>query len=87
MVLTGDLDMATTVDVLGCLHSLVGGRTDVVVDVSGLGFIDSTGLNALVAARREAERLGCTLTLRRPARCVRRVLDITGLDKVFAIEP
>jgi anti-sigma B factor antagonist len=86
VVVAGDLDMATAGDMSQQLAEVVGAGTDVVVDLSGLEFIDSTGLNALIAARRASEGRGGTLTLRRPARCVRRVLGITGLDQVFAIE-
>jgi anti-sigma B factor antagonist len=86
VVVAGDLDMATAADMAQHLAEVVGAGTDVVVDLSGLEFIDSTGLNALIAAWRASRGRGRTLTVRRPAHCVRRVLGITGLDQVFAIE-
>jgi anti-anti-sigma factor len=59
--------------------------TDVVVDLSALRFIDSSGLTVLVRAR-EAEQRGHSITLRRPAAIVAKVLAITGMDRVFTIE-
>jgi anti-sigma B factor antagonist len=87
VVLSGELDMATSEAAAACLAALVETAGDIVVDLSGLQFIDSTGLSALLTACRESEDRGRTLTLRRPARTVRRVLTMTGLDRVFRIEP
>ena len=87
MAVAGDLDMATASVMARRLSELVQGGTDVVVDLSGLGFIDSSGLRALMTANQQFEDQGTTLTLRRPTRNVARLLAITGLDQVFTIEP
>jgi anti-sigma B factor antagonist len=59
---------------------------DVVVDLSRLSFIDSTGLNVLVDAYKRLTTSGHQMTLRAPARRVMAVLEITGLDAVLNIE-
>jgi len=87
VVLSGELDMATATVLARHLSAVVRGGTDVIVDISDVTFIDSSGLRALIDARRQSEDRGRTLTLRWPARNVSRVLAITGLDGVFAIEP
>ncbi len=87
MALSGELDMATTRTMSDHLSELVRSGTDVVVDLRGLCFIDSSGLSALMAARQQSEDRGTTLTLRAPTRTVTRLLTITGLDRVFTIEP
>jgi anti-anti-sigma factor len=59
---------------------------NVVVDLSGVTFIDSTGLGVLVAALNRAREAGGQMTLRGPTRSTRKVLDITGLSQLVAIE-
>ena len=75
-VLTGELDMAAADQVAQATVG-VDGDGDVVFDLGGLAFIDSSGLRAVL---RVAERIGGgTLILRSPSDPVRRVLDIVGL--------
>ena len=54
----------------------------VVVDLSRVTFIDSTGLGVLVGALKRVREKG-ELSLVCPQRQVRRVFEITGLTKVF----
>jgi anti-sigma B factor antagonist len=56
------------------------------VDLSGVTFMDSTGLGALIAIQKKAEP-SHVLILEKPTRSVRRVLEVTGLHEVFTIEP
>jgi anti-anti-sigma factor len=58
----------------------------VVVDLSGVTFIDSTGLGVLVGALRSMRSTGGGLCLSGCAPGVARVLSITGLDHVFDVE-
>ncbi|MFI5972627.1 STAS domain-containing protein [Streptomyces sp. NPDC051452] len=55
-----------------------GSRT--VVDLSGVTFIDSSGINALITAHRTAEG---GLSLARPTASVLRVIELVGLDTVM----
>ena len=59
---------------------------DLVFDLSGTKFLDSSGLRAILTAqRRLAERDG-RLALRAPSEAVRRLLEITGLSDHFIVE-
>lgn len=83
---SGDLDAQTspTLDqVIG--EQLAAGRTEIVLDLSGLQFVDSSGLRSLVLAR-GSDGNG-RVVLRSPSTPVLRLLDITGLTEVFVIEP
>jgi anti-sigma B factor antagonist len=61
------------------------GQDRIVVDLAGVDFMDSSGLAVLISGlRRTNERQGA-LALVSPTPSVRRVLSITGLDKVFPI--
>jgi anti-sigma B factor antagonist len=55
------------------------------IDVSGLDFIDSYGLGALVSARNSAAAHGVTLTLAQPSPPVRKAIEVTGLGDVFGL--
>jgi anti-sigma B factor antagonist len=55
------------------------GQIDLVLDLSGLQFIDSSGLRVLIAAHRELTALGGSLALRSPSETAQRLLEITGL--------
>ncbi|MCX4744635.1 STAS domain-containing protein [Kitasatospora sp. NBC_01287] len=85
----GELDH----DSVGLLHErLVDAlsRPDsdrLVVDCRDLWFCDSTGLNTLLAARRDAEQAGAALVLAGLQPAVARVFEITGADTVFDIRP
>jgi anti-sigma B factor antagonist len=59
----------------------------VVVDCAGLTFCDSTVLSVLISWRNQTLEVGCPLMLERVPRQLRKILQITGLDAVFDIEP
>lgn len=61
------------------------GQQSVLVDLTGLSFIDSTGLGALVAGRNHANAAGATLRLICDSERMLKLLRITGLDAVFDI--
>ncbi|SOD72058.1 anti-sigma B factor antagonist [Jatrophihabitans sp. GAS493] len=61
------------------------GERPVIVDLSAVGFIDSTGLGALVAALNLANERARTLSIVANQDRVTKLFRITGLDGVFAI--
>jgi anti-sigma B factor antagonist len=68
------------------LASLLRDRVDrVVVDLSGIEFCDSTGMNVLLSAMKRLKEQGGTLELAAPRPAVRRILQVTGLDTVFSV--
>jgi anti-sigma B factor antagonist len=84
--LTGEL-VFDSAPVLRSLVADLGGQADVVIELSGVEFMDSTGLAALLYARRQAAAEGWTLTLRKPRPNVAALLKVTALDRIFTIEP
>jgi anti-sigma B factor antagonist len=84
LAISGDVDIATAPSLREQLQRL--DARNVVVDLSGVTFIDSTGLGVLVTALKRAREAGGQLTLRSPTRSTRKVLDITGLSQLVAIE-
>jgi anti-sigma B factor antagonist len=57
----------------------------VIIDLSHVTFVDSTGLGALIAARTSARQRGGSLALVSPPPMVRRLLGATRLHDIFAI--
>jgi anti-sigma B factor antagonist len=56
-----------------------------IVDMSGVEFCDSTGINVLLAAHRQATERGGELQLAGPGSATRKVLQVTGLETVFTV--
>jgi len=84
--LRGELDMSTAAVVVDAATAAFSEAASVVVDLRGLTFIDSSGLNALVRIRRlTGESDGPPVTLRAPSDAIRKVLDITGLATYLEI--
>ena len=77
VALRGELDMATAAGLTDWLVAISG--SSVVVDLSGLTFMDSSGINALVMARNRIVDSGNSLILARPSPIVKRTLEIVGL--------
>jgi anti-sigma B factor antagonist len=86
VTIAGELDMAAAGEVRSVLIEAVDAGEDVVVDIVGLRFIDSSGLAAFVVADKTARAAGRSLRLRHPQDVVKRTLAITRLDRVFVIE-
>jgi anti-anti-sigma factor len=56
-----------------------------ILDMAGVTFCDSAGLNVLLGARREAGRCEVALALACAPGTVRRVLEMTGADQVLRV--
>jgi anti-sigma B factor antagonist len=84
--LSGDLDLAARPVVTGRVAAALVDEADVeqvVVDLGGVKFCDSSGLGALLDVRRVAEKLGATILLQSPSASVARLLDIAGIDELL----
>ncbi|MEV5974726.1 STAS domain-containing protein [Streptomyces sp. NPDC051921] len=76
----GELDMETAHLLEAHLTDLIRqGRARLVLDLSALGFMDSSGLNVLIRAVHQARAHGGDLYLAAPTPAVRRILEITGV--------
>jgi anti-sigma B factor antagonist len=81
----GDLDMASAPTLLSILRQAISTRPPrIVLDLSSVAFLDSTGCNALAVAWRDARAVGVRLALcDEMTPVVRRVLAVTMLSPVF----
>ncbi|HEV8116697.1 MAG TPA: STAS domain-containing protein [Acidimicrobiales bacterium] len=85
--LHGELDMATARALRAALlQAMSVDGTPVALDLSGLSFIDSTGIAVLLAAGRRALDEERSFSLHHPGRMVGKALQLTGADRLIAIE-
>ena len=77
MVLRGELDLDSALGLADWLVEISG--STVVVDLPELTFMDSSGINALVTAKKRIAAKGDDLLLTRPRAVVNRALEIVGL--------
>ena len=79
-VLRGELDPHTAPSLRTEIDRVFeSGRVNLVLDLSGLSFIDSSGLRVIISAHKDAAERDGYLVLRSPSQTTRRLLDITGL--------
>jgi anti-sigma B factor antagonist len=80
--LAGDFDMAATFTVEPALEQVLdrAGVNALEVDLSGLRFIDSTGIGVLLRVDAEARERGVALSIRPGPREVQRVFEATGVS-------
>ena len=87
VVLTGEIDLSTARRVREALIAISNsGETNVVVDMTNVTFLDSTGLSALVGPLKRFRSMNGEIVLRSPTKGVRKVLEISGLTRVFTID-
>jgi anti-sigma B factor antagonist len=81
----GELDLATAPELLRTVKLVLDeNRPDrIVFDMSGLRFMDSSGISVLI----NAAAAGTVVEVRDPTPAVRRVLELTGLMSVLTIVP
>jgi anti-sigma B factor antagonist len=88
VVVSGELDMATSPQVTSAVESVAGsGCQRVVLDLNGVTFIDSSGISALALAKARLDVDGAVLVLAKPSRQVEAVLQMAGLESEFVREP
>lgn len=84
LVLRGELDLSTVQKVEDELAAVEAGEDKVVVlDLSGLTFLDSTGLRLMVTADQRAQKDGRRLVIVKGPETVQRVFSITKLDETL----
>lgn len=85
LAIAGELDVATAPELRAAVGSLLGsGCRDLVIDLHGVTFIDSSGLGALLWALHRVDGAGGEMVAVRPSDRVTEVLRVTGLERLLA---
>jgi anti-sigma B factor antagonist len=78
---SGDLDLATADEVEGVMRRVEGADpSELILDLRGLGFIDSTGLRLIISAHARAREGGWGFAIIPGSRRVHRVFQVAGLE-------
>jgi anti-sigma B factor antagonist len=87
VTICGEIDLYTAPRLHSELAGLLaeGMPPRVVIDMSGVEFCDSTGMNVLLSCLRRARERGGELEIAAPKPAVRKILQVTGLDSVFTL--
>ncbi|GEK57475.1 anti-sigma factor antagonist [Marinococcus halophilus] len=83
----GEVDAYTAPELKANLNPLTEEEgVEVIVDLTDVSYIDSTGLGIFIGALKSAENHGATLRLTGLNERVKRLFTITGLDEVITID-
>jgi len=89
LIVRGELDLATVGDLCLRIARLRegGSAPAIVLDLSDLGFCDSTGLRGLLGEARETEICGGRLRVVAPrTSIVRRLFEVCGIDQALTVD-
>jgi anti-anti-sigma factor len=80
LTLAGELDVATAARLEVAVTGLCAGTaSEIVLDLSELAFLDSTGFRAILSAKERCQESGCEFLMTRAREPVQRVFDVSGV--------
>ena len=80
LVLEGELDIASAPMLEATIEDICAQRpSELILDMTGVEFVDSSGMNALLRGKALCERHGCEFSMSPAQRPVERVLEVTRL--------
>jgi len=86
--LVGDLDAEGGAIVRRAIAGMIeAGSIDVMVNLDGVGFLDSSGLAGLISSLRFARERGGDVRIETSNARIRRVMEVTALSRVFKLQP
>jgi anti-sigma B factor antagonist len=85
VLLTGDIDLERSPLARTALLASVKKGRPVIVDLSAVNYMDSSGVASLVEAFQRARAGNIEFSLLKPSDQVRKVLTLARLDKIFTI--
>jgi anti-anti-sigma factor len=88
MALGGEVDALTAPEFDALFEAIIErGHPTVALDLSGLRFMDASGLSVIARGAQRLERSGGVLTIHTPAAMVGRLLEITGFARLVELTP
>ena len=88
LALSGDLDLATRQDLMAVVPVVLDRIPQkIVIDLAGIGMLDSAGIGALVSVWKAAHPAECGVEVRNPSRLAYWQLELSGLLEFFAVQP
>jgi anti-sigma B factor antagonist len=88
VTVSGEIDLYTAPRLHSELAAVIASAapaSQVILDMSGVDFCDSTGMNVLLSSLRASREKDVEFALSAPRPAVKKILQVTGLDAVFTI--
>lgn len=86
VVVSGEIDAHSVASLADHLSDCTAVDRDIVIDMSAVTFIDSSGLRMLIELRQRIEAAPHDVVLRSPSTSVLRLLEVAGLDDHFTLD-
>jgi anti-sigma B factor antagonist len=87
VAISGEVDVCTEASLQQALLRIIRERgARLMLDLSGVSFMDCAGLRALLATLRRAEMHGVFLRLIATSAAVRRIIELIGAQEALALE-
>ena len=87
VALSGDIDTAVKGEAFGTIgegtRAALDDELDLVVDLTGVTFMDSAGFSSVVRAHKRLAEEGHLLTIRGAGPAIKRAMDILGLSELL----
>jgi anti-sigma B factor antagonist len=88
IILSGDLDQSSAGQLRDAVRAALQLRPTVLyLDFASVAFMDSSGLGAIVAAKRWCDDIGCGLRLKALSPAMHHRFQISGLIEMFGLPP
>jgi anti-sigma B factor antagonist len=85
--LSGEMDINSSDEEKQELQDIIDqNRADIEIDCEELSYIDSTGIGVLIGILKKIKKSDKKIVLKNTKDNIRRLFNITGLDKIFIIE-
>ena len=85
VIFKGEIDLESSPAARETLLKCFGNTSNVIVDLSDVTYIDSSGVASLVEALQASKKNGSGFSLAAVSEPTRRVLELARLDKVFTL--
>jgi anti-anti-sigma factor len=86
VVVNGDLDLPAGDALEALVTPMLGPEAQIEIETTGVDFVDSSGLGALLAISQKATEAGGRIVLRQPSEAVSKILDLTLTTDMFTVE-
>jgi anti-anti-sigma factor len=83
LIVRGEVDLATAAQLRDAVLRHLSAARSLRLDLSGVTFMDSSGLHVLIAGQRRATQLGNPLTIAQVSPAVERLLQVSGTSALF----
>lgn len=85
---TGEIDVCTAPEFKSVINKAIfAGATNLIVDLTDVSYMDSSGFGTLLGATKRIRPRGGTVTLVGCSEAIERMLKITRLDTIFGVYP